>query len=842
MVNIPTFKAPDPSSFTGNLSGINSNLPAPSSVGLNSPINASLGANLPQIPSMGGLSSGLPNGEALKNAVPNFSAPSIPSDVLPDAKTKIAESLPKFDSKIDLPEIQTGKLGLLSSPVDLSTFKEKSMSRLSSIVPEFSPGTKISALNALADKKSALLDTLKSAAGGALSGAVGGVAGALASGQSLKDAAGSIAKSAIGGAVGGVVGNLASNAGVGGQIAGAIGGAAGTLAAGGNLKQAAGSLVGGVAGSLAGNLAGKVGIPGNVAGAVGSAAGALAAGGNLKQAVGGAAGNLVASTVVGKLGGGVVGAAVGTVAGAKIAGASTKSSLVGGLTAGAGAFALSKITPNPAAVKSAPTDSAIPTRSQEKVEIPKNVNIVTSANSELSAPPSVPVSKSIPPASPTATIDSETGKVTLSNTAPANTTTIKETVIKGGGKIISADRYNPETNKYEPVPDKIIPPTKTETVTVVNNKTGEVISSTQSSEEITREEAQKRTSQARVNPPSPAEYKTPPPNKVKRPINPLFTLQTDSYGNEYLLISPESISIIPVGLEIVSISGTKDVLTIVYADGSKTESYTAQYSIEKYGFGNSSGDSVAIDTLPNGKTSTYLVLAMSEDYSLPSEGDSPYFTKNSDGSISYTFSDGSTATELPSGTKSLFTVKGVSADVDMPTKVTPSSLEMPADQLERSKSARKKLWLEKNYGSMKQDSNGNYIKEKSVFKTDENGNRLFYERQDGQRVIVKNAKSPRGTMNIPVMYEVPDGIISQEQVNSEFEKEWNEKFKNEATQSFAKKLAEKYEQLNRDDQVKTAESVDKGHVIEVVRTGYSVKGDSYKVKSVRLYKKTEQVN
>jgi hypothetical protein len=27
------------------------------------------------------------------------------------------------------------------------------------------------------------------------------------------------------------------------------------------------------------------------------------------------------------------------------------------------------------------------------------------------------------------------------------------------------------------------------------------------------------------------------------------------------------------------------------------------------------------------------------------------------------------------------------------------------------------------------------------------------------------------------MYEVPDGIISQEQVNSEFEKEWNEKLK-----------------------------------------------------------------
>jgi hypothetical protein len=433
--------------------------------------------------------------------------------------------------------------------------------------------------------------------------------------------------------------------------------------------------------------------------------------------------------------------------------------------------------------------------------------------------------------------------VTLSNTAPANTTTIKETVIKGGGKIISADRYNPETNKYEPVPDKIIPPTKTETVTVVNNKTGEVVSSTQSTEEITREEAQKRASQAKVNPPKPVEYTRPPPNKVKRPIDPLFTLQTDRDGNEYLILSPDSESIIPVGLEIVSMSGTKDVLTIVYADGSKTEAYTSKYSIEKYGFGNRSGDSIAVDTLPNGKTSTYLSQAMSEDYSLPSEGDSPYFTKNSDGSVSYTFSDGSTATELSSGTKSLFTVKGVSADVDMPTKVTPSSLEMPADQLEKSKSTRKKLWLEKNYGSMKQDSNGNYIKEKKVRKTDGNGNPLFYARQNGQRVLVKESTSPDGfTVHLPAFDWVPDGVITQEEVNSEFEKEWNEKFKNEATQSFAKKLAEKYEQLNRDDQVKTAESVDKGHVIEVVRTGYSAKGDSYKVKSVRLYKKTEQVN
>jgi len=857
MASIPTFKAPSPSSFAGSLPSVGgSNLPKLPSIALNPPVNIPSVGNLSKmpsvgglgggIPSMGGLSTGLPDGIPLKNAVPNFSAPSMPSDIFSGTKTKVQESLPKFDSKLDIPEIQTGKLGLLSSPVDLGEFKEKSMSRLDSIVPEFSPDTKISALNAISEKKSALLDAAKSAAGGALAGVAGGIAGALASGQSLKNAAGSIAKSAIGGAIGSAVGNIASKTGVGGQIAGAIGGAAGTLAAGGNLKQAAGSLVGGIAGNLAGNAAGKLGIPSNVAGALGSAAGTLAAGGKLKQAVGGAAGNLVASTVAGKLGGGVVGAAVGTVAGAKISGASTKSSLVGGLTAGAGAFALSKIMAAPAVVKATPSSGAISVPSQENIQIPKDVNIVTSANSE----PSVPVSKSVPPASPTATIDSETGKVTLSNTSAANTTTIKETVIGGGSKTTYADRYNPATNKYEPVPDKIEPPTKTETVTVVNNKTGEVLSSTQTTEEITKQEAQKQATQAKVNTPKPVEYTSPPPIKVKRPINPLFTLQTDSAGNEYLLISPESISIIPVGLEIVSMSGTKDILTIVYADGSKKEAYTAKYSIEKYGFGNSSGDSVAVDTLPNGKTSTYLHLAMSEDYSLPENGDSPYFKKNSDGSISYTFSDGSTATELPSGTKSLFTIKDISAEVEMPTKVSPSSLEMPADQLEKSKLARKKIYLENKYNvgsSYDKQSDGGYNLYTKKERTDSSGNILYVEKKDyffqfrrPVKTYTEREKLPNVSY-LPAYERVLEKTISKEEVDADFEKQWNEKFKNEATQSFAKKLAEKYEKLNRDDQVKTAESADKGHVIEVVRTGYSAKGDSYKVKSVRLYKKTEEV-
>jgi hypothetical protein len=784
MPEIPSFKSPTvPTLPNLSLSGA-SGATLPSTTAL-----SSIGTSVPSIPSVGGigqsLTSNIPDAGALKSAVPTFSAPSLPTDLASSTQTQLAAKIPKFDSKIDLPEVETGKLGLLSSPTDLGAFKEKTMSSLSSMVPPFTPGVKISALNDLADKKSALMSSLKSAAGGALGAAAGGALGAAAgvalSGGNLKN----IAKSALGGAVGGAVGNLASQAGLKGNIAGALGSAAGTLATGGNLKNAAMS----------------------------------------------AGGGLVASTLTSKLGGGVIASSVGAFAGAKISGASTKSSIVGGLTAGAGAFAAQKIF----SISSAPTAGAT-TVAEKTANIPSNVELVTATNSK---PESMP--QSIPPPSPIATIDEDTGKVVLSNTDPANLTTVKETVIGGGSKTTYADKYNPDTGKYEPVPSKIEPSTKKVTTTVVNKSTGEVISSGTESTEITAKQAKKETNSKNLSPPREAVKTKSAPIILPRPISPVYILNTDIYGNESLTLSNKNESIIPIDSVLVSMTGTKDILTLKYADGSKTEVYNAASSIQKFGHGSDESDTITVDTLADGKTSMYSTNEMSKDYSLPSDESSPYFMKNPDGSITYTFSDGTIATEMPSGAKSLFTINGVSAEIDIPTQVQPSTLEIPSDQLEKSKEFRKKIWTEKNYGRNKKDNDGNYIKEKMVIKTDENGNPLFSSINNGVKSLVKESKKENGAANYPAFEFLPDGTVSQYEVNSQFEKEWNDTIVKEVKNQYSKKLADKYEALNRGEQVKTAESIDKMHIIEVTRSGFRAKRESYKVMKVRVYKKTEEV-
>ena len=786
MPEIPSFKSPTvPTLPNLSLSGaVGTTLPSTTAL-------SSIGASVPSIPSVGGigqsLTSNIPDSGALKSAVPTFSAPSLPTDLASSTQTQLAAKIPKFDSKMDLPEVETGKLGLLSSPTDLGPFKEKTMSSLNSMVPQFTPGVKISALNDLADKKSALMSSLKNAAGGALGAAAGGALGAAAgvalSGGSLKN----IAKSALGGAVGGAVGNLASQAGLKGNIAGALGSAAGTIAAGGNLKNAAMS----------------------------------------------AGGGLVASTLTSKLGGGVIASSVGAFAGAKISGASTKSSVVGGLTAGAGAFAAQKIF----SISSAPTAGAT-TVAEKTANIPSNVELVTTTNSKPEFMP-----QSIPPPSPIATIDEDTGKVVLSNTDPANLTTVKETVIGGGSKTTYADKYNPDTGKYEPVPSKIEPSTKKVTTTVINKSTGEVVSSGTESTAITAEQAKKETNSKNLSPPKQMVETKPAPIILPRPISPVYILNTDIYGNEYLTLSNKSESIIPVDSELVSMTGTKDILTLKYADGSKTEVYSAALSVQKFGHGSKESDTIAVDTLADGTTSMYATIEMSKDYSLPDEEDSPYFVKNPDGSITYTFSDGTTATEMPSGAKSLFTINGVSAEIDIPTQVQPSTLEIPSDQLEKSKEFRKKIWTEKNYGGKKKDNNGNYIKYTlSEPVLDPDGKHTYKNIKTEQIVsetIYYAVKDPENYTK--VRKKMPETIIPKEKVDEQFEKEWNDTIVKEVKNQYSKKLADKYEALNRGEQVKTAESIDKMHIIEVTRSGFRAKRESYKVMKVRVYKKTEEV-
>ena len=749
MPEIPSFKSPTvPTLPNLSLSGA-AGKTLPPTMAL-----SSIGASVPSISSVGGigqsLTSNIPDSGALKSAVPTFSAPSLPTDLASSTQTQLAAKIPKFDSKMDLPEVETGKLGLLSSPTDLGPFKEKTMSSLNSMVPQFTPGVKISALNDLADKKSALMSSLKSAAGGALGAAAGGALGAAAgvalSGGSLKN----IAKSALGGAVGGAVGNLASQAGLKGNVAGALGSAAGTIAAGGNLKNAAMSAGGGV----------------------------------------------VASTLTSKLGGGVIASSVGAFAGAKISGASTKSSIVGGLTAGAGAFAAQKIF----SISSAPTAGST-TVTEQTANIPSNVEVVTATNNQQESMP-----QSIPPPSPIATIDEDTGKVVLSNTDPANLTTVKETVIGGGSKTTYADKYNPDTGKYEPIPSKIEPSTKKVTTTVVNKSTGEVVSSGTESSAITAEQAKKETSNKNPSPLKQMVETKPAPIVLPRPINPLFEVSYDYYGNE-TLVNRVPKKIIPSGLEMVSTIGSKDTLTCTYVDGSTRVFYSKSATISKFGYTDTwktydrekdakekLGFGNVVDKLPNGETSMWLNVSKNEDYSLPPDGDVPYFVKSSDGSTTYTFSDGTVATELISGNKSIITVQGVSAEVDVPTPTSPASLDIPANELESKKREEKIRWMRVNENTFEVNS--------------------------------KTKVSPEQLQ-----------IVKDE----EFEKEWNSYGLDNLKRLYAKQLAEKYKKLNEGEQVKTAESVDKNHIIEVTRSGYNLAGDSFKVMKVRVYKKTEEV-
>lgn len=789
MPEIPSFKSPTvPTLPNLSLSGA-SGATLPSTTAL-----SSIGTNVPSIPSVGGigqsLTSNIPDAGALKSAVPTFSAPSLPTDLASSTQTQLAAKIPKFDSKIDLPEVETGKLGLLSSPTDLGAFKEKTMSSLSSMVPQFTPGVKISALNDLADKKSALMSSLKSAAGGALGAAAGGALGAAAgvalSGGNLKN----IAKSALGGAVGGAVGNLASQAGLKGNIAGALGSAAGTLATGGNLKNAAMS----------------------------------------------AGGGLVASTLTSKLGGGVIASSVGAFAGAKISGASTKSSIVGGLTAGAGAFAAQKIF----SISSAPTAGAT-TVVEKTANIPSNVEVVTATNNQ---PESIP--QSIPPPSPIATIDEDTGKVVLSNTDPANLTTVKETVIGGGSRTTYADRKDPITGKLTPVPDKIEHPTKTETTTVINKSTGEIVSSNTDSKTITREEASKTMNKVSGTPPSSIVEKKPPPFLYPRPINPVYIVVTDQYGNESIRLNVEKNNqIIPVGLEMISMVGSKDKLTMTYIGGSTRVLYTPSATKEKFGFTQGEGDANVVDTLPDGSTSMWVALIASEDLTYPQERDAPYFTKNSDGSITYTFSDGSTATELASNGKSLFTINGVSAEMEMPIKIEPPSLEIPASDLERGKTEEKKKWLEK-FGFDKKNQNGDYLKytpSEPVLGSD--GAPQWKNTKTGEVISeakyysIKNFKDYEDYEEI--RKQMPYTVITKSEVDKQFEDEWNNTYMAAVKRKYTNEISYKYEQANRSDQVKTSESVDKMHIIEVTRSGFKSSGESFKVMKVRVYKKTEEV-
>lgn len=821
MVNIPSFKAPSlPASPDLSLLG--------SKAGVNV---GSIGANIPNTPTLPTL--------GINTAVPNFSAPSLPTNAFTDAKTQIAEKIPKFDSKIDLPEIQPGKLGLLSSTSDLGAFKEKTMSSLNSMIPPFSPGEKISALKAAADKKLEMLNGLKSAAGGAL----GAAAGAALAGGNLK----SIAGSALGAAAGGIAGNLAGKAGIGAGLAGAVGSAAGALAAGGNLKQAVGGAVGSAVGSAVGNLASKTGVGSAIGGAVGSIAGVAAAGGNTKSALGSAAGGLVASGITSKFGAGIAGSAAGAVIGSKLSGGSSKASLIGGLTAGAGAFAAQKMF-------SAPISPVAGATSIEKIQskIPSNIDLITTTKGEPlpeSAPPRA--ESPVPPPSGTATIDSETGKVTVSSLAPSNVTTITETVIGGGSRTTYADRKDPVTGDSIPVPDKVIPPTKTVTTTVVNKDTGNIISTDTKTETITREQARAQASSARVTPPQQSVAIKPAPIVVPRPINPLFQVSTDRDGNE--ILSPASAmqgEDRTAALEAVSVVGAKDTKTVKYAEGTVSVLYTPEVTRQKFGYTPGKGSSNIEYTYPDGEKFMTLVDLVVDSsgaeitdftYPLPNEG--PYYVKDSNGLITYTFSDGNTATEIVADGKSLFTVQGVSAEVQMPVRVEPSEVELkiPDSKLDKIKERKKEEWLSKN-GYNRKNENGDYLRYRiGKLVTDKDGKRLYKNQKTGETITVTEYfKLPEPAGWVALREAQPDTIIPKEKVNEEFEKEW--KFLSQrAREEHKEEVVKKYENASSKDVTTEAESLDKNHIIQVVRSGYSSRGDSYKVKSVKLFKKGAEI-
>lgn len=827
MPDIPSFKAPSvPTLPSLSLLGANTKAAIPNIPNISSlsSLGSSAGAS---VPTVGGLVGKIPSADSLKSTIPNIPSPSLPTDLSLGGKTDLATNLPKFDSKIDLPEIETGKLGLLSSPVDLGTFKDKTMSSIDSLVPTFSPSQKIGALQEAADKKSALMESLKTAAGGAL----GAAAGAALSGGNLKNIAGS----ALGAAAGGVAGGLASKAGLGSTVAGALGSAAGALASGKNIKQAVGGAVGNVVGGAVGNLASKAGINANIGGALGSIAGVAAAGGNIKKAAMSAAGGLAAGAITSKFGGGVASSAAGAVIGSKLSGGSTKSALIGGLTAGAGAFAAQKIFSAPSNPVAGATSVA-----KSQANIPSSINLVSAASSNSVSQPvagPAPIESPPPPPSSTATIDKDTGKVTISNTEPSNLTTITETVIGGGSKTTYADRKDPETGKYVPVPDKIDPPTKTVTTTVINKQTGDVVSSKTETKAITKEQANSEIAKSKVTATREVVRGKPAPIILPRPINPIYEVKLDIDGNETLQTKLDAETIIPNGLELVSIVGTKDTLTLKYVDGSTTVGYTIKAAKEKFGYGKDEGTSV--DTRPDGSTSIY-PSDVNDDPTYPSDGQRPYFVKNSDGSITYTFSDGTTATELPSGNKSLFTINGVSAEVELPTKAEPVSLEMPADELEKEKIEKKKTWLKFRYFGYVNDEKGSYVKKDNKFAKDANGNLLYRDEENGEIVAKQNRKPGRKYRN--VIEPGQTDTIPASKIDEEFEKEWNNQIKASVKKDYADIIAEKYRRLGGDDQIKTAESIDKNHIIEVKRSGYSLDGDSYKVMSVRLYKKIEEVS
>ena len=829
MLNLPISKSPLPSvsNASSNLGG-GTSLPSFNSSFGSTANGGSLLSSVKSVPAV-------PDSSALTPSIPAFSAPPVPSLPSLDDSSKLTQNLPKFDSKLEIPEVKTGKLGLLSAKGDLSEFKDKTASSLDSMVPEFSPSQKISQLKNAADSKLSLLKDLKSAAGGALGGVLGAAAGAALAGGNLK----SIAGAAVGAGVGGIAGNLAQKAGIGGSVAGAIGSAAGALASGGNVKQAIGGAVGNIAGGAVGNLVGATGIGKNISGALGSAAGVAIAGGNLKQAAGSAVGGLAGSALSSTLGAGAVSAGAGAIVGSKLAGGSNASALVGGLSSGAGALIAQKFS-------STPTGASPISQATSTPNIPSNIDITTVSKSSPSmeslpqpseSRPSTPPVAS-PPSSGTVTINKDTGKVILSATEPSNVTTVTETVVKGGSRTRYADAKDPTTGQSVPVPDKVEPPTKTVTTTVINKSTGEVVSTSSSTQQLTTSQLKTETSSRNVPLPAQVVETKPAPIKLPRPINDLYTVETDSAGNESLLLKTTTRSIIPDGLELVSMVGTKDMLTLTYVDGSTTQIYTPSVSIQKFGVG-LKDDSVAIDTLPNGNTSKWIGFVSSEDLTLPLEGDKQYFVKNPDGSITYTFSDGNKATELPSGGKSLFTINGISADIDMPSPVQPTSVEMPQDKIDKQKEAAKEAYIKDKYSSYKKDENGNYSINKKKLIRDENNKVMYRDMETGEVVKAENRKTGKKYR----WADEPDGTetVTAKQIDDDFNKKWNDglpKLKSD----YAKEISKEYANENAKDQKKSAESIDKMHIIEVFRTGYRLQGDSYKVMKVRVYKKLEEIS
>ncbi len=830
MLNLPISKSPLPSvpNISSNFGGGGASLPS---------FNSSLGStgnggsllssvkSVPAVPDIG----------SLNPSIPSISAPSVPSLPSLDDTSKLTESLPKFDSKLEIPEIETGKLGLLSAKGDLSAFKDKTISSLDGMVPEFSPNQKISQLKGAADSKLSLLNDLKSAAGGAL----GAAAGAALAGGNLK----SIAGAAVGAGVGGIAGNLAQKAGIGGSVAGAIGSAAGALASGGNAKQAIGGAVGNIAGGAVGNLVGATGIGKNISGALGSAAGVAIAGGNLKQAAGSAVGGLAANSLSSKIGAGAVSSAAGAIVGSKLSGGSNSSALIGGLSSGAGALVAQKF--------STPTTGASPiSQATSMPNIPSNIDITTISKGSASqqsamqaneARPSTPPVSS-PPSSGTATIDKDTGKVVLSNVQPANVTTVTETVIKGGSRTRYADAKDPVTGESVPVPDKVEPPTKTVTTTVINKSTGEVVSNSSETQQITTAQSNAESSNANLPPPAQVVEVQTGPVKVPRPVSELYTIKTDYKGNETLELKLDTNPIIPDGLELISMVGTKDMLTLTYVDGSTTKLYTPNASKEKFGIGKEE-DAIAVDTLPNGTTSKWIAFAP-DDLSLPEIGDKPYFVKNPDGSVTYTFADGNKATELPANGKSLFTINGISADVDMPSLIQPTSVEMPQSEIDKQKEADKEAYINANYNNdrftYKKDENGNYVRQKNkLIKSDDGG--LLYRDTETNEVVKSDDRKPGRKYKWATE---PDGveIVTQKMIDDQFDKKWNDVTLPYLKSAYAKKISDKYSKINSGDQTKVAEAVDKIHIIEVTRTGYRLQGDSYKVMMVRVYKKVEEVS